>query len=329
MVQIQLDSSHPFTKAFDYASDQIGRRFQNPLYPVTEFLFGNQLYDALDEVRRFGRNIVTKAKKQRSLEAFESLLTNDEPTFDTLIDALVETFRDPQIVADSALNFLSAGKDTTAQSFTWTLYALLRHPNELVRLRGELQKYTTNLEKDDSGLQITVADLQPNNVPYLMAVYYETLRLYPAIPLEIQECQQDLTLPDGTQLPRNAVIVWCIWAINRSKEIHGEDADDFRPSRWLDADGKFVNRSPFEFPVFNGGPRSCLGRKMAELMAMFLFISLLKEFEITEVLNDANMPLSKRAQNSLTLPMSGGLICRIAIAKQDSAGQSLDASSAH
>lgn len=281
------------------------------MYPVTEFLFGAKLHDALDEVKRFGRQIVTKAKKQRSIEAFESLMTNDEPAFDTLIDALVESFRDPQIVADSALNFLSAGKDTTAQSFTWTLYALLRNPAELTRLRSEVETFVTQIKKEKQDSKLTVADLQPANVPYLMAVYYEALRLYPAIPLEIQECQQDITLPDGTNLPKNAVVVWCIWAINRSKEIYGEDADSFRPSRWLDEEGKFVSRSPFEFPVFNGGPRSCLGRKMAELIAMFLIVVTLSDFEILEASENSEMLVAKRAQNSLTLPMAGGLFCRI------------------
>lgn len=123
-------------------------------------------------------------------------MTNDEPVFDTLIDALVESFRDPQIVADSALNFLSAGKDTTAQSFTWTLYALLRHPEELTRLRSEIEAFTTQVKKEKSKMKLTAADLQPANIPYLMAVYYEALRLYPSTPVEIQECQQDVTLPE-------------------------------------------------------------------------------------------------------------------------------------
>lgn len=238
-------------------------------------------------------------------------MTNDEPAFDTLIDALVETFRDPQIVADSALNFLSAGKDTTAQSFTWTLYALLRNPEELTRLRSEVDAFTIRMKKEKPEFKLTVADLQPANVPYLMAVYYEALRLYPSTPIEIQECQEDVTLPDGTKLPKDAVVVWCIWAINRSKEIHGEDADSFRPSRWLDEAGKFVSRSPFEFPVFNGGPRSCLGRKMAELIAMFLIVFMLSDFMVFEAFESSEKPVAKRAQNSLTLPMSGGLSCRI------------------
>jgi len=310
-MQMDLDSSHPFSKAFDYASDQIGRRFQNPLYPITELFLGSRLRSALAVVKRFGRKIVTKAKQERSKMAFESLITNDEPAFDTLIDSLVEAFPDPGIVADSALNFLSAGKDTTAQSFTWTLYAILRNPEVLKPIRAEIQALTANHKSPFADLKLTTADLQPASVPYLMATYYEALRLYPPIPFEIQECQHDLTLPDGTFLPKNAIVVWCIWAINRATEIHGEDADTFRPDRWLDKEGKFVNRSAFEFPVFNGGPRACLGRKMAELMAMFVMISLFRHFVLDEANSASSFQPERLAQNSLTLPMASGLPCHL------------------
>lgn len=308
---MDLDSAHPFSKAFDYASDRIGRRFQNPLYPVTEFLFGAELKDALAVVKRFGRKIVRKAKKQRSNAAFESLMRNDEPALDTLIDSLMEAFPDPGIVADSALNFLSAGKDTTAQSFTWTLYAILRHSEVLEPIQREIQAVLARHTPSDDGVKMTTGDLQPANVPYLMATYYEALRFYPPIPIEIQECQQDLTLPDGTFLPKNAVVVWCIWAINRAKEIHGDDADKFRPSRWLDEEGKFVNRPASEFPVFNGGPRACLGRKMAELMAMYILVSLFHQFRVEEPTSVLSKNQDRIAHNSLTLPMADGFPCHV------------------
>lgn len=307
---MDLDSSHPFSKAFDYASDQVGRRFQNPAYPVTEFFFGSKLRDALAVVKQFGRKIVTKAKQERSNAAFESLVTNDEPAFDTLIDSLMEALPNPEVVADAALNFLSAGKDTTAQSFTWTLYAIMRHPEVLKPIREEMQGLLAKHNRSESDLKLSTADLQPTNVPYLMATYYEALRLFPPIPFEIQECQQDLTLPDGTFLPKHAVVVWCIWAMNRTKDIHGDDADTFRPARWLDREGKFLNRSAFEFPVFNGGPRACLGRKMAELMAMFVMVTLLHHFDLREMIPDCPGPTDRVAQNSLTLPMADGLPCQ-------------------
>ena len=97
--------------------------------------------------------------------------------------------------------------------------------------------------------------------------------------------------------------------MNRSSQIWGSDAHLFRPERWLDGNGKLVSKSAFEFPVFNGGPRSCLGKKMAELMVCWVLVRVVGEFEFQEVLQrdrEGNVE-ERKSQNSLTLPMEGGL----------------------
>lgn len=309
--EIDLDASHPFSKAFDYASDQIGRRFQNPLYPVTELLFGANFRTALAVVQKFGRNIVAKAKQDRAQKAFESLIDDHEPAFNTLLDSLMESLVDPSLVADAALNFLSAGKDTTAQSMTWTIYAIMRNPQVLEPIRTELRTRFGHHAREEGVIKLSAADLQPSNLPFLMATYYEALRLFPPVPFEIQECQQDVTLPDHTFLPKDSIVIWCIWAMNRSKELYGYDADIFKPERWLDGDGSFHPRSAFEFPVFNGGPRACLGKKMAELMAMYLLAHVFLNFDVSESSSPSDSSAQRTAQNSLTLPMAGGLPCHI------------------
>ncbi|OAP63277.1 hypothetical protein AYL99_02504 [Fonsecaea erecta] len=375
---MEIEASSPFSKAFDHASSQIGLRFQNPLYRLTEFLTGSSFRAALVEVKRFGRQIVSEARKRRAREAFESLITNthqeeaqlkrqrqksdndDESGlgFGTLIDSLIESLGDPKLVADAALNFLSAGRDTTAQSFTWTFYALLRHPEALKRVREEIDsKFEMNPTptaeqkpldaaadgaNGDEDVEIDVSALQPTSLPYTTAVFYESLRLYPPVPFEIKQTIQPVTLPDGTVLPDGAIVVWCIWALNRSFSTFGEDAHSFRPERWLeetsrpgdgassDADTnpdmsttqqpspllKFIGSkfSAGEFPVFNGGPRSCLGKKMAELMGTWVLVRLLREWDFEEVNDGLHMDAAsgeRRSANSLTLPMQGGLPVRV------------------
>ena len=300
---MDIDSSSPFSKAFDYSSDQVGLRFQNPFYFITEYFTGGDFQDALSEVKTFGKHIVHKAKQRRGYLAFNSLIENAEPDFGSLIDSLMESFSNPAIVADAALNFLSAGRDTTAQSLTWTFYSLMRHPEVISKLRRE---HSVVLPTDEA---LTSAILQPSNIPYTLAVFYESLRLYPPVPFELKQCIEPTTLPDGTFLPTNSIIVWCIWAMNRSAEIWGPDAHLFRPERWLDANGRLVGKTAFEFPVFNGGPRSCLGKKMAELMVCWVIVRLVGEYEVEEVvrLDGQGRPTERKSQNSLTLPMEGGL----------------------
>jgi cytochrome P450 len=300
---MDIDASSPFSKAFDYASDNVARRFQNPLYWLTEIFTGSKFRSSVDEVRKFGRKIVNNAKQRRASEAFESMITNEDVVFGSLIDSLIEAFQEPAIVADAAMNFLSAGRDTTAQSLTWTFYALMRNPEVIEQLRKVIQA------NDLTESELNVVKLQPSGIPYSMAVYYESLRLYPPVPLEIKQCEEDVTLPDGTFLPKDSIIVWCLWAINRSKKLYGTDANTFNPDRWLSSGGQFSSKSAFEFPVFNGGPRSCLGKKMAELMGAYLIINMVKEFVFEEI-RDKECPTKERAsQSSLTLPMEGGLPC--------------------
>ena len=102
--------------------------------------------------------------------------------------------------------------------------------------------------------------------------------------------------------------------MGRSKQIWGEDADDFRPERWLVEEGEgqksLLAKSAYEFPVFNGGPRSCLGKRMAELLAVDVLATLVWGFDFSEVLVDGKS-VERLSQNSLTLPMQDGLPCQI------------------
>ena len=326
---MDMDATSPFSQAFEYASDQIGLRFQNPLYHLTELVTGSRFRTALAEVNRFGVRIVQTAHKKRSRTAFKSLFTENPPEFDTLIDSLIETFPNAEkVVSDAALNFLSAGRDTTAQSLTWTFYHLMRHPQTTTFIQPELDALQSiHHRSPKSSSKMTVADLQSTRIPRITAVYYESLRLHPPVPFELKQVQSPVTLPDGTCLPATAIVVWCVWAMNRSLSVFGSDADSFRPGRWIDKsssdDGddrsseKFIPKTAFEFPVFNGGPRACLGKKMAELMATYLIARLVGEFIFEEVkglgVDEAGPPGEDErvSQNSLTLPMRGGLPCRV------------------
>ena len=102
----------------------------------------------------------------------------------------------------------------------------MRHPDVARRIRNELQ----TLFPGQKTLDLSSHNLpQPSSLPYTMAVFYESLRLYPPVPFEIKQCETDATLPDGTFLPEGSVVVSCIWAMNRSQTSWGPDADCFGP----------------------------------------------------------------------------------------------------
>ncbi|KAL9617837.1 MAG: hypothetical protein Q9160_007387 [Pyrenula sp. 1 TL-2023] len=308
------DASSPFSAAFDYCSGKTGERFQNPVYPVTELFSGSRFRENLATVRRFGRSIVAKARERHGLAPSKASMNSERGSYGSLLSMLVHTLEDEGLVQDAALNFLSAGRDTTAQSLTWTFYLLGRHPLCLATLRREISTVFPQLLPAKDPV-IPIGSLQPQNLPWTMAIFYESLRLRPPVPFEIKQCTSLTKLPDGTTLPKGSVVLWAIWAMNRSHEVWGPNAGAFVPERWLDGNGKFRSdfKSAFEFPVFNAGPRACLGKKMAELMAMYVLVTVISEFDVEEIRAPPNTDFERKTKNSLTLPMEGGLPCRIRI----------------
>lgn len=350
---MDMYGSLPFSKAFDFASGETTSRFTNPFWKIKEFFLGRNLRRAIAEVHSYGRTVVAEAVRKRSAKSTEK----HSPLQSNLIDSLLDHLPSEALVADAAMNFLSAGRDTTAQSLTWTFYNLMRHPSIVPILREELASLLPDPSPDPSNsttrpapppLPLTYDTVQPTSLPYTLALFSEVIRLYPPVPLELKESTAPTTFPDGTFLPANSVVLWVPWAMGRSTLIWGDDALVFRPERWLDygesapkdrknvpggsqGSGPGVSEaspapastpsegahpkptlltvSAYANPVFNAGPRTCLGKRMAELLAVYVIAALVWEYEFEEV-REKDMG-ERVSQNSLTLPMEGGLPVRV------------------
>ena len=115
---MDIHNSDPFSRSFDYASGKTGERFQNPLWQITEVFFGKQFRDSVARVKAFGDVIVKSAVMSRQSKGLvTSKDSADYETFETisgsLINSLLDSIDDPQMVADAALNYLSAGKTSS------------------------------------------------------------------------------------------------------------------------------------------------------------------------------------------------------------------------
>lgn len=314
---MDMDGSLPFSKAFGYASEAISNRFTNPFWKLKEFFCGTRLRQSIHEVQAYGRIVVAaavKRRRERKNRLREVSANEVDNSQNHLIDCLLDDITDQQLIADAAMNFLSAGRDTTAQALTWTFYQIMRYPTTAVQIRKELREAIPTAGKE---LCLSFDAVQPSSLPFTMAVFNEAIRLYPPVPFEIKEATMSTTLPDGTWLPKGAVVLWVMWALGRSTHIWGEDATEFCPERWMERspEGKvtLMTKGAYEHPVFNAGPRSCLGKKMAETLAVYVIASLIWRYDFEEILDavsgDCMVGKERVSQNSLTLPMEGGLPC--------------------
>ncbi|KAI1205504.1 cytochrome P450 [Annulohypoxylon truncatum] len=315
---MEMHADDDFTVAFDYASGVTTERFQNPLWFITELFTGFQFRKALHTIHTFGHKLVdnaanTNKKTREACFSTESASDRLNEVSGSLIQSLLNFFGDDRkLVSDAALNYLSAGRDTVAQALTWCMYLLMQHRFVAGKIRNEVRASLGDAQEpfvmSDRGDRETVNStvFTPTSLPYTMATFYEALRLYPPIPFEIRQCEKATTLPDGTFLPENSITFWCTWAMNRSKINWGEDAESFRPERWLTEDGKLITKSAAEFPVFNGGSRSCLGKRMAELLAIQVIATMVLLFDFMPHYGGERV-----SKSSLTLPMEGGLPCLV------------------
>lgn len=193
-----------------------------------------------------------------------------------LLDALVAETRDPVELRDQVLQTLLAGRDTTSAALSWAILMLARDAEQYAKLREEVLSHFGTVEQPRG--EIGFATLKA--CKGLTYVLYETLRLFPLIPINGRMVRRDTTLPtgggvDGQQpvaLRRGEQVGYSAYVMHRRRDIWGEDAGVWRPERWV---GRKLG---WEFIGFSGGPRVCLGREFFLLFLLSFFSFFLSFF---------------------------------------------------
>ncbi|CAO2818815.1 unnamed protein product [Amaranthus hypochondriacus] len=300
-----------FAVAFDTAAMITSSRFR-ALFPVLwkicRFLdigLEHKLKDSIFVVRQFANSVV-RQKKQQILENTDGFSDQD-----LLSRFLNSSYTDEKFVTDIVISFIIAGRDTTSAALTWFFWVL--HKNNRVeeeimkdidRNRGKQSKKTENLSVFD----------EVKDMVYLHAALCESMRLYPPVPTDTKEATEDDILPDGTRVQKGNRVTYHPFAMGRMESIWGSDWAEYRPERWLELeDGeegkwRFVPRDPYSYPVFQAGPRICLGKEMAFLQMKRVVIGVLERFRVVPVLQDSTEPVFRP---HLTAKMVGGLPVKI------------------
>ncbi|KAK4163835.1 cytochrome P450 [Cladorrhinum sp. PSN259] len=183
----------------------------------------------------------------------------------------------PEVVDDNVLvgymmNNMIAGADTTAIVLRSVFYFPLKQNRRVWdKLSAEV---LANVKSEDLAGQGTVSYKAARTLPYLEAVVKESLRFQAPIALGLERVvpKGGFTLAgdEGGYVPEGAVLAFNPWIIGRNKGVYGEDADVFRPERWLKGDGESQEKYEERLQAMNnaelsfgGGSRSCLGKHMA------------------------------------------------------------------
>lgn len=144
------------------------------------------------------------------------------------------------------------GTETVASAIEWAMSELMRNPEDLKKAQQELAEVV--------GFERRVEETDFENLTFLKCCLKETLRLHPPIPLLLHETAEDLVV-SGYFIPAKSRVMVNAWAIGRDP-ASWDDAETFRPARFLEQGVPDFKGSNFEFIPFGSGRRSCPGMQL-------------------------------------------------------------------
>ncbi|KAK6118088.1 hypothetical protein DH2020_048175 [Rehmannia glutinosa] len=278
----------PLAAAFDAASEMSAMRGTAPIPAVWKLKkvlnVGSEkdLKDAVGLVRGHVDEIIRSKKKK---------INGGD-----LLSRFLESGVGDEMVRDMVISFLMAGRDTTSAAVTWLLWLLTSH-------RGIENRSVEEVLSIQNG-RLGYDDLKGMN--FVKACLCESMRLYPPVVWDSKHAANDDVLPDGTRVYRGNRVTYFQYGMGRMEKLWGEDRMEFRPDRWFDENGAMKMVSPYKFPVFQAGPRVCLGKEMAFIQMKYVVASVLSRFEFKPVRKEQPVfvPL-------LTAYMAGGFNVRV------------------
>ena len=172
-----------------------------------------------------------------------------------------------------------------------TLLCLLNTPRALASLHDEIDAAIA-----EGRISTPIRDAEALELPYLQAVIKEGLRMFPPSvghnykqvpPAGATVC--GYPLPGGTQVGVNVL------KMMRDPGMFGQDAEVFRPERWLEASARDPDKhremaATVEL-AFGHGKFRCLGRAIAAMELNKVFVELLRRFDFAVVNTQAPLRL--------------------------------------
>ncbi|KAL4923372.1 cytochrome P450 [Aspergillus undulatus] len=161
-----------------------------------------------------------------------------------------------------------AGSETTALTLSGILYHILRTPSVYTKLTAEIDAAVQSNQ-----LSAHTAYNEAVKLPYLTACINEGIRMHAII-------------------PRHSPLCGCVnpGVIHFDKSVFGEDADVFRPERWIESEAEASRMDRF-IMQFGMGSRTCLGENISMCEIYKAIPELLKLYTF-EIARDEEMNMT-------------------------------------
>ncbi|MBF6246164.1 cytochrome P450 [Nocardia elegans] len=166
------------------------------------------------------------------------------------------------------ISMMFAGHHTTSGTAAWTTIELLRNPEVLARVVGELDELYAD------GQDVSFHALR--QIPQLEATLKETLRLHPPLIILMRVARGEFEVCGHSIAPGD--LVAATPAVSNRIAEDFPDPDRFDPGRYIDPDqADLVNR--WTWIPFGAGRHRCVGQAFALMQLKAIFSILLRDWE--------------------------------------------------
>ncbi|KAL4233153.1 cytochrome P-450 [Mactra antiquata] len=184
----------------------------------------------------------------------------------------------------------NAGTDTTANTIMWGILLLITYPDTQKKLRAEILKVV--------GTERYIRLEDKRNMPYLRAFLNEVQRFAAVVSQTPPHTVLEDTEFEGYTIPKNSNVGFVLFTLLHDADVWG-DPDNFRPERFLNEAGEYVELNKDSFIPFSAGGRSCIGKHLARMELLLFFGTLVQKFEF-KAPPGADLPSLERLQSELT-----------------------------
>uniref|UniRef100_A0A4W2CC00 Cytochrome P450 1A n=1 Tax=Bos indicus x Bos taurus TaxID=30522 RepID=A0A4W2CC00_BOBOX len=194
-----------------------------------------------------------------------------------ITDSLIEHCQDKRLdenaniqlsdekIINVVIDLFGAGFDTVTTALSWSLLYLVTSPRVQKKIQEELDTVIGRARRP------RLSD-RPQ-LPYLEAFILETFRHSSFVPFTIPHSTTRDSNLNGFYIPKGRCVFVNQWQINHDQKLW-EDPSEFRPERFLTADGTINKVLSEKVIIFGLGKRKCIGETIARL-EVFLFLAIL------------------------------------------------------
>ncbi|KAJ6508848.1 cytochrome P450 [Mycena sanguinolenta] len=206
-----------------------------------------------------------------------------------------------QAVAGSAYTGLHDSSRRTASSLASFFLAMALYPESQKKAQTEIDTVVGSNrlpEFEDRA-----------SLPYVEALYRETMRWRPALPLSVPHASNEDDTYNGYFIPKGTTVIGNIWAMTRDESIYPEP-ERFTPDRFFTADGKLNDDDTVL--AFGFGRRICPGRHNADTTVWATIVSVLATFNIAKAKDVTGKEIDidpKYSDGAISHP--GPIVCSI------------------